>query len=147
MGSNVGDRATHLAEAIRLLDLAPGVRVTRIATPLETDPVDCPPGAAPFLNSAAELRTELDPGALLRTLLEIERALGRVRSVRNAPRPIDLDLLLFGNLILETDSLSLPHPRMHQRLFVLEPLTEIAPDAMHPVLRKTIRALRDELTC
>lgn len=145
LGSNVGDRTRHLTDAIAVLHATPGIAVLKVATPIETDPVDCPPDAEPFLNSAAELRTTLEPAALLTALLGIERSLGRHRSVRNAPRPIDLDLLLFGDRVLKTDTLELPHPRMHERAFVLLPLVEIAPEVVHPVLGKTIRELKDAL--
>lgn len=147
LGSNVGDRARNLAEALAQLDAVPGIHVVRIATPIETDPVDCPPESAPFLNSAAELRTDLDPDALLEAMLTIERKLGRERSARNSPRQIDLDLVLFGSRLLRTDRLTLPHPRMHERPFVLIPLNEIAPLVIHPVLKKSIRELLDSISC
>lgn len=145
LGSNVGDRRKNLADAIALLDAEPGIRVTKFATPIETDPVDCPPGSEPFVNSAAKLDTDLEALVLLERLLAVEQRLGRRRSIRNAPRQIDLDLILFDNRILATDTLELPHPRMHERPFVLIPLAEIAPDAIHPILKKSMRELRDAL--
>ena len=98
-----------------------------------------------FLNSVAKLRTALEAIALLDLLNEIERSLGRERSERNAPRRIDLDLLLFDDRVLRTPQLTLPHPRMHQRRFVLAPLAHIAPNVVHPVLHKSIRVLLTQL--
>lgn len=141
LGSNLGDRAANLREAIEAIGREPGVRVLRVATPIETRPVGCPPGSTPFLNAAAALSTELEPLALLDVLLRIEQSLGRRRSVRNAPRQIDLDLLLFGDQVITSGRLLLPHPRLHERAFVLRPLEEIAPEVIHPTLGKPIRAL------
>lgn len=145
LGSNVGDRTSNLAEALAHLDAIPGIRVVNVAAPIETDPVDCPPGSGSFLNSAAELSVEFGFRELLLELLAIEKKMGRQRSAHNAPRVIDLDLLLFGSEIHDGPRLTLPHPRLHERVFVLIPLAEIAPEVVHPVLLKTIRKLRDEL--
>jgi len=119
------------------------VRVVRVSSAIETAPVGGPPGQGPYLNAAAEVATHLPPRALLARLLETERSLGRERREKNGPRTIDLDLLLYDDVVLDEPGLTLPHPRMHERRFVLSPLSEIAPDVVHPRLRKTIRRLLD----
>ncbi len=141
LGSNLGDRRGYLERALQILRGRPGISVSRVSPFVETAPVGGPPGQGPYLNAAAELQTDLEPEALLRTLLEVERFLGRVRGERHGPRTIDLDLLLYGEAVRSGPELTLPHPRMQDRLFVLEPLAAIAPDAVHPVLRRTIRDL------
>jgi 2-amino-4-hydroxy-6-hydroxymethyldihydropteridine diphosphokinase len=145
LGANLGDRQANLHQAIDLLNAAPGVEVIRVSSFLENPSVGGPADAPAFLNGAAEVRTSLSPQELLGVLLEIERRLGRVRQRKNEPRPIDLDLLLYGDRILNDPDLILPHPLMHQRRFVLKPLGEIAPDAVHPTLRLTIRQLAEHL--
>ena len=135
LGSNLGDRRANIESALNLLT-GPSIAVMAVSMLLETAPVECPPGSPPFLNAAAALETELPPSELLERLLEVERALGRNREgeARNSARTIDLDLLLYGDQILSEPGLVVPHPRMHQRPFVLAPLAEIAPAARHPVL-------------
>ncbi len=141
IGSNLGDRARHLARAVAELRGAPGVEVTALSSVYETEPVGGPPQGR-YLNAVVALRTELAPRALLDLLLAIEAREGRVRDGRrDAPRPLDLDLLLHGDATLDTPELVLPHPRLHERAFVLEPLAELAPERVHPVLGETFSAL------
>ncbi len=131
LGSNLGDRAAHLAAAITALAATPGIEVIVASGPIETDPVG-PVAQAPFLNAAALLRTSLSPHDLLETLLRIEREEGRVRAERWGPRTLDLDLITYGDLVLSEPGLTLPHPRLRERRFVLEPLAMIAPDLTIP---------------
>src|SRR5437764_5876484 len=129
LGANLGDRAATLRAAVAALRQSPGISAVRSSSFFETEPVGGPPGQPPYLNAAAELVTTLDPAALLALLLEIEERFGRVRSESNAPRTLDLDLLLYDDLVRAGPDPVVPHPRMHERRFVLEPLAEIAPGA------------------
>jgi 2-amino-4-hydroxy-6-hydroxymethyldihydropteridine diphosphokinase len=140
LGSNLGDKAGHLRAALDLLR-RDGVQPVAISSLYRTDPVGYLDQDW-FLNAAAVVRTHLDPHDLLGRLLGIERALGRVRGVRNGPRSIDLDILLWQDLVLTAPDLTIPHPRLHERLFVLAPLAEIAPTASHPVLGTTLEECR-----
>jgi 2-amino-4-hydroxy-6-hydroxymethyldihydropteridine diphosphokinase len=140
LGSNVGEREENLVRAISLLDSSPGIRVLRRASLYETEPVGIE--AQPwFFNTVVEVEAELAPGELLRRLKEIEKALGREDRGRWGPREIDLDLLLYGDLVMEEDGLVLPHPELHRRRFVLEPLCELAPELIHPRLGRPLREL------
>lgn len=143
MGGNLGDRAGNLRAALARLGTRPDVTLERVSSFIETEPVDAPPGSPSFLNGAAALRTSLTPRKLLAALLSIEDEMGRRRAPgeQNAPRVVDLDLLLYDDRVIAAADLRVPHPRLHERLFVLEPLAEIAPGAVHPVLRRTVREL------
>ena len=132
IGSNVGDRARVIGEALELLGRHDGVTLVAVSKLRETDPVGIEDQPR-FLNGAAVVDTELDPLELLGALLEIERALGRTREgPRYGPRTIDLDLLLYDDLELDTPGLTVPHPRLHDRLFALEPLAELDPELVVP---------------
>jgi 2-amino-4-hydroxy-6-hydroxymethyldihydropteridine diphosphokinase len=145
LGSNIGDRRGHLDEALAQLRQHPGIRLRRVSAYYETVPVGGPPGQGMYLNAAAQLETDLPAIDLLRLLLDVEQTLGRIRREPDGPRTIDLDLLLYGNQVIDEGDLKVPHPRMHLRRFVLGPLSEIAPLAPHPRLGKSIRQLLNEL--
>ena len=140
LGSNIGDRRATLDRAITALRSLG--TVTAVSSFHETVPVGFTEQPK-FLNAAALLDTELEPVPLLHALLEIEKANGRDRAVGppKGPRTLDLDLLLYGDAVLSTPELTLPHPEMHRRRFVLAPLTEIAPQLVHPILQRTIAEL------
>jgi 2-amino-4-hydroxy-6-hydroxymethyldihydropteridine diphosphokinase len=121
------------------------VVVRKVSSFYETAPIGGPPGQGLFLNAAAVVETTLDAPALLRVLQEIETRFGRVRTVPWGERTLDLDLLLFGNTVLDTPELCVPHPRFAARRFVLEPLAEIAPDAIDPITTRTIAELLSDL--
>lgn len=141
LGSNLGDRRGYLDQALEALNEQSDVRVSRVSNYYETAPVGGPSGQGRFLNAAAELQTELPAEELLGLLLAIEQSLGRVRRERHGPRTIDLDLLLYGDQIIQSPKLTVPHPLLHERRFVLEPLAEIAPSIVHPILHKTVQEL------
>ena len=139
LGSNIGDRAANIARAVSAL-AQHGLRVTRQSSLYETEPVDFREQDW-FLNCVVEAQTELGPAELMDALLQIERSLGRHRLVPKGPRLIDIDILLFGSSIVRAPELEVPHPRMAERRFVLVPFNEIAPEALHPALKRTIAEL------
>ncbi len=139
LGSNIGDRQANLEAALAGLP-AIGVRVTRASPVYETEPVDFTDQRW-FLNLVVEAETELFPLQLLARLQRIERDLGRVRTVARGPRTLDIDILLYGQAVIQRPDLEIPHPRMAERRFVLAPLADLAPDLRHPVTRKTVREL------
>lgn len=142
LGSNLGEREANLQQAIERL--AGWGEVVAVSSLYETEPVEV--ARQPwFLNCAVALQTEKMPKQLLAGLLAIEKAMGRQRKQPKGPRVIDLDILLFGNSIVDTAGLTIPHPALHERRFVLEPLAEIAPEQRHPVFKRTVRELRDAL--
>jgi len=142
LGSNLGDREANLRDAIeRLRGVGNPIAISSF---YETEPIDVV--SQPwFLNCAVKLDTEKMPRQLIAAILSLEQEMGRLRKQQKAPRTIDIDILLFGSSIIDIPSLTIPHPRMHERRFVLEPLAEIAPDARHPVFKRTIRELREAL--
>jgi 2-amino-4-hydroxy-6-hydroxymethyldihydropteridine diphosphokinase len=132
LGANLGDRESNIREALRLLDAHDAIRVVRVSDLMENEAVGSPAEAPSFLNGVALLETTLTPGELLAVLLDVERNLGRERGERNAPRTLDLDLLLYGDRVIDQPGLQVPHPRMHERTFVLWPLLQVAPKAADP---------------
>jgi 2-amino-4-hydroxy-6-hydroxymethyldihydropteridine diphosphokinase len=146
LGANLGDREANIGSALQRLSKIPGITISKTSSLFENPSVGGGENAPAYLNAAAELQTVLGSHALLRGMLEIEREMGRRRRVKWEPRPIDLDLLLYGDQILSSDDLVVPHPLMHERRFVLQPLAEIAPQAVHPVLQMTIAGLLQDLT-
>jgi 2-amino-4-hydroxy-6-hydroxymethyldihydropteridine diphosphokinase len=131
LGSNLADPLVQVRQALTELESISGTRVTARSSLYRTSPVGYLE-QPDFINAAASVQTTLKPQALLAALLAIETRHGRKRATRNAPRTLDLDLLLYGEEVLEQDGLTLPHPRLHERAFVLAPLAEIAPEAMVP---------------
>ena len=140
LGSNLGDRLGYLKDAVTLLARTEGIHVNAVSSVYETAPVgytDQPN----FLNCAVQLRTSLPPLDLLRVCMDIEQEAQRVRVIRWGPRTVDLDILFYGDTMLNLPELTVPHPRIPERGFVLVPLLELAPDYLHPALHKTVREL------
>jgi 2-amino-4-hydroxy-6-hydroxymethyldihydropteridine diphosphokinase len=141
LGSNLGDRAGNISAAVDRLRCIPGIEVLRVSSLLENPAVGGPEDSPAFLNGVAEIRTNLGAQAVLQCILDVERQMGRVRRARWEPRVLDLDLLLYGDQIICSDQLIVPHPLMHERRFVLQPLAELAADVVHPVLNLSIGKL------
>ena len=144
IGSNLGNREENCLKAIQFLSQE-GIRIRKRSSMHETEPWGMKDQPR-FINMAIEGETGLKPKELLSVLKEIEDGIGRVATYRWGPRLIDLDILLYENLVIDTPELTIPHPRMHEREFVLRPLAEIAPDRIHPVLKKTMRELLSGLS-
>ncbi len=144
LGSNMGDKKKYLDDAVEALDELEGCRIVTVADYIETEPYG---GVEQddFLNSVLELQTRLDPQALLEKLHEIEALADRKRTIRWGPRTLDLDIIFYDDMVLNTETLTLPHPEMHKRGFVLEPMMQIAPWVYHPGLGKTVRDLWENL--
>lgn len=140
LGSNMGNKTANMEKAVLELGKVPGNKVLAVSSFYKTEPVG---GIEQnwFVNAVAELETTLSPGELLNTLLDIEKSLGRIRGVKWGPRVIDLDILLYDNLVMDEEGLSIPHPYLHERGFVLVPLVEIAPKVMHPKFKKCMSEL------
>ena len=145
LGSNLGRRERNIEAALNALQTTRGVEVVAISSLYETDPVGGPEEQPRFINAAAHVRTTLGPARLLAVCNQIEDALGRQREIRWGPRTIDVDLLIYDREIRADPELTLPHPLLHERRFVLEPLAEIAPDLLHPVLQMTVGELLEKL--
>ena len=139
IGSNLGDKEKNIRKAISLLKER--CKILKLSSLYETEPVGYK-NQNWFLNCAVQIKTGLKPQELLKFILSIENKLGRIRAIKNGPRTIDLDILFYGNKIIKTKNLAIPHPRLHKRLFVLKPLADICPDFVHPVLNKSIDKLR-----
>ena len=137
LGSNIGDRLENLRSALSRLNNISEIRVQKVSPVYETLPVGGPQ-QPDYLNAVVEIETYLEAEKLLAVCSCIEQDMGRVRRVHWGPRVIDIDILLFGELILNTEQLTVPHPRMHERAFVLKPLADISPDYIHPVLGLTV---------
>lgn len=148
LGANLGDRLASLRAAVHALDKRDGIRVDwdkGLAPVYETDPVGGPPDQPKYLNTAVRITTALDPFALLKVVQSIENDLGRVRGEHWSARTIDIDILLYGQLTLDDERLTIPHPRLHERRFVLAPLSEIAGDMTPPALGLSIQELARKL--
>lgn len=144
VGSNIGEKEQFLNNAVKKLDEDCNIKVTKVSKYIETEPYGNVEQDK-FLNGCLELRTLLTPDELLKKVNEIEQEEGRIRTLHWGPRTLDIDILLYDNEVVYTDDLKIPHPDMHNRMFVLEPLCEIAPFVIHPVLGKSVMRLKEKL--
>ncbi|MBU0573477.1 MAG: 2-amino-4-hydroxy-6-hydroxymethyldihydropteridine diphosphokinase [Candidatus Margulisbacteria bacterium] len=144
LGSNVGDKEEYIEQAIFLLNKTKGIEAIKHSSNYETEPEGGDEDQPNFMNAAVLIKTILPPDKLLKTINDIENALGRERETEWGPRTIDIDILFYDDLIMSTDDLQIPHPLAHDRLFVLKPMIEINPNFVHPVLEKTMQDLLDE---
>lgn len=145
LGSNIGDRELNLLRAVAEIGKIPDVRITGLSGFYDTDPVS-PVPQDPFINAVLCCEVSMEPHQLLDELQRIESGVfRRKRNIPQGPRTMDLDILLFDDLVISDDRLTIPHPRLHQRRFVLVPLTEIAPDLIHPLIRNSVKEILDSL--
>ncbi|MFB5663783.1 2-amino-4-hydroxy-6-hydroxymethyldihydropteridine diphosphokinase [Alteribacillus sp. HJP-4] len=144
LGSNIGDREYYLREALKMLEEKDLLRLSKLSSIYETEPVGVTDQAA-FLNMVVEMQADMSPLPLLELIQQIEENLDRVRTRKWGPRTIDLDILLYNDENIEMSELSIPHPRMHERAFVLVPFCEIAPQTMHPLFQRTIEDITNAL--
>jgi 2-amino-4-hydroxy-6-hydroxymethyldihydropteridine diphosphokinase len=147
-GSNLGDRVDFCDRAVTLLSLLPHSQLLAVSSLYETEPVPDAgaPGEGWFLNGVVQIETDITPQSVLAVCREIERSLGRDTDHRSGPRTLDLDILLYGDRVFQEQDLTVPHPRLHLRRFVLEPLVELEPTLIHPVLKQTVTELLAQLT-
>lgn len=143
VGSNMGDRASVIQQAENSVRKIPEISFQKKSAFYETEPVGVSQPQGKYLNGVWEIETSLEAKELLDELMQIETSLGRMRvkTQKNGPRPIDLDILFYGDKVISKEGLSVPHPRMHERWFVLKPLADLCPDFVHPEKKKTVREL------
>lgn len=141
VGSNMGDRATLIKQAEDSVQKISGIHLKKKSAFYETEPVGAPGPQEKYLNGVWEIETSLQADKLLAELMKVETSLGRVRKEKNEPRPIDLDILFYGGHVIKEEGLSVPHPRLHERWFVLKPLADLCPDFIHPEKKETVRVL------
>ncbi len=144
IGSNVGDAVDNCIKAIKEIGLIKGNRIVAVSSFYKTEPISNIKQDW-FINCVVKIETDLTPYSLLSDLQNIEKKLGRKRDIRHGPRTVDLDILLYDNLIVDEDRLKIPHPEIHKRRFVLEPLAEIDENLIHPIIKKSIKSLLNEI--